>query len=177
MKTITVAQPYATLICAGVKTVENRSWSTKYRGEILIHSSAKWGGDFFEMPDLVIFQEYRRTVDFKDGHQIGDSEFLDLTVDGVLGLRKEGEPHRREFELIKTELATQQDEDQTVFPVSSIVGKATISDMVERDGAYEWILTDPVLFDYPTYPVKGKLRLWNFESTLTSDDPKTMIRR
>ncbi|MDR0568176.1 MAG: ASCH domain-containing protein [Spirochaetaceae bacterium] len=40
-KTLSVYQPYATLICAGVKTVENRKWTTKHRGKPLIHASGK----------------------------------------------------------------------------------------------------------------------------------------
>ena len=38
MKTLTVRQPWASLIAAGVKTIETRSWSTKYRGPLAIHA-------------------------------------------------------------------------------------------------------------------------------------------
>ncbi len=38
MKVITVKQPYASLIAAGIKEYEFRTWKTKYRGEILIHA-------------------------------------------------------------------------------------------------------------------------------------------
>ena len=38
MKAITISQPYASLISNGIKFVENRTWETKYRGEIAIHS-------------------------------------------------------------------------------------------------------------------------------------------
>ena len=53
MKAITVCQPYASLIVgwkgidpADVKRVENRTWSTAYRGLLLIHAgvSTKWLG-------------------------------------------------------------------------------------------------------------------------------------
>lgn len=40
MKTITIKQPWAMLICLGIKDIENRTWATKYRGSILIHASA-----------------------------------------------------------------------------------------------------------------------------------------
>lgn len=40
MKCISIRQPWASLICAGIKNVENRSWQTKYRGKILIHASS-----------------------------------------------------------------------------------------------------------------------------------------
>jgi hypothetical protein len=36
--TLTLWQPWASLVQAGVKTVETRSWSTKHRGRIAIHA-------------------------------------------------------------------------------------------------------------------------------------------
>ncbi len=41
MMTITVHQPYATLIVMGLKTMETRTWSTHYRGPLLIHASRR----------------------------------------------------------------------------------------------------------------------------------------
>lgn len=38
MKAITISQPYASLIATGAKFVENRTWSTSYRGPIAIHA-------------------------------------------------------------------------------------------------------------------------------------------
>lgn len=38
MKVITIKQPFATLIAAGLKEYEFRTWKTKYRGDILIHA-------------------------------------------------------------------------------------------------------------------------------------------
>lgn len=38
MKALTVRQPWASLIAAGVKTIETRSWSTRYRGPLAIHA-------------------------------------------------------------------------------------------------------------------------------------------
>lgn len=38
MKALTIRQPWASLIAEGVKTIETRSWSTKYRGPIAIHA-------------------------------------------------------------------------------------------------------------------------------------------
>lgn len=39
MKCLTVHQPWAWLIVNGHKDVENRVWSTRYRGPLLIHAS------------------------------------------------------------------------------------------------------------------------------------------
>ena len=39
IKTISVRQPWANLIVWGLKTIEIRTWSTQYRGALLIHAS------------------------------------------------------------------------------------------------------------------------------------------
>lgn len=41
MKALSIQQPWAWLIVNGYKSVENRSWPTKIRGEILIHAGKK----------------------------------------------------------------------------------------------------------------------------------------
>jgi hypothetical protein len=38
MKALTICQPYAALIVAGEKLVENRTWPTNYRGVLAIHA-------------------------------------------------------------------------------------------------------------------------------------------
>jgi predicted transcriptional regulator len=38
-KALSVRQPWAQLVVSGLKTVEVRSWTTNYRGRLLIHSS------------------------------------------------------------------------------------------------------------------------------------------
>jgi activating signal cointegrator 1 len=41
MKAITLWQPWATLIVIGMKSLETRSWATKYRGRLAIHASSR----------------------------------------------------------------------------------------------------------------------------------------
>src|SRR5260221_14030305 len=41
MKTLSVMQPWATLIVLGAKRIETRSWSTSYRGPLAIHASGR----------------------------------------------------------------------------------------------------------------------------------------
>jgi hypothetical protein len=47
-KVLTIRQPWAHLIVAGIKPVENRVWRTDYRGPILIHAAQIYDGT----PDL-----------------------------------------------------------------------------------------------------------------------------
>lgn len=41
MKCLSVSQPYADLIVKGKKTIELRTWNTKFRGEFLVHAPVK----------------------------------------------------------------------------------------------------------------------------------------
>jgi hypothetical protein len=41
LKVLTVRQPWASLIVAGIKDVENRSWSTKFPGKLGIHAGMR----------------------------------------------------------------------------------------------------------------------------------------
>lgn len=45
MKALTVRQPWAWAIARGHKPIENRSWTTSYRGPLAIHAAAKWDDD------------------------------------------------------------------------------------------------------------------------------------
>jgi hypothetical protein len=40
-KALSVRQPYAYLLVTGIKTCENRSWTTHHRGTLVIHAGAK----------------------------------------------------------------------------------------------------------------------------------------
>ncbi|PRF55466.1 ASCH domain-containing protein [Burkholderia multivorans] len=40
MKALSIRQPWAWLVAAGHKDIENRTWPTSYRGPLLIHASA-----------------------------------------------------------------------------------------------------------------------------------------
>ncbi|MDP9197309.1 MAG: ASCH domain-containing protein [Thermoproteota archaeon] len=39
MKCLSLKQPYAELLVCGKKTIEARSWNTKFRGQFLVHAS------------------------------------------------------------------------------------------------------------------------------------------
>jgi hypothetical protein len=44
MKTLTISQPWATLIAIGAKHIETRSWRTRYRGPLAIHAAKGLSG-------------------------------------------------------------------------------------------------------------------------------------
>jgi ASCH domain len=41
MKCLSLKQPYAELLVTGKKTIEVRTWNTKFRGQFLVHASKK----------------------------------------------------------------------------------------------------------------------------------------
>ena len=42
IKALSIRQPWASLIVAGIKPIENRTWYSNYRGPLLIHAAKKW---------------------------------------------------------------------------------------------------------------------------------------
>lgn len=52
-RALTIRQPWASLIAAGVKTIETRSWSTAYRGPLVIHA----GKTLYDAADCERFRD------------------------------------------------------------------------------------------------------------------------
>ena len=142
MKALTVKQPWASLICEGVKDIENRTWQTKFRGRILIHSAASpvKGLPCEVISDLQYASTFSKgklnALNGVNGAIIGSVEIVDCVINhssiwaeqAVIKLKKD-----REF--IK----------ETEVPI------------------YNWVLANPILFDKPIENVKGKLSLWDYE--------------
>lgn len=51
MKAITIRQPWASAIVAGIKTIEVRTWSTRHRGPLAIHAAATVDTDYWPAED------------------------------------------------------------------------------------------------------------------------------
>jgi hypothetical protein len=50
---ISILQPWAWLIVHGPKDIENRTWSTKRRGDVIIHAGKRWGREQHEDLEFV----------------------------------------------------------------------------------------------------------------------------
>lgn len=57
MKALTILQPWAELIATGQKRIENRVWSTSYRGLLAIHAGKSRSrlGDYEPLPERMEF--------------------------------------------------------------------------------------------------------------------------
>lgn len=78
MKAISLWQPWASLVPAGAKPVETRSWSTSYRGPLAIHA-AKTTDGFDELPgdcegDTEAGWRYGYIGDFQAGYCFRSSD-------------------------------------------------------------------------------------------------------
>lgn len=85
MKTITIKQPWASLIAHGIKDIENRTWKTNFRGRILVHAGkALYRTSIFETLKLEQYSAFRGKIGFSGldflepkGAIIGSVEVVD----------------------------------------------------------------------------------------------------
>lgn len=76
-KALTVRQPWAHLIMAGIKTIENRTWQTNYRGILYIHA----GSRMHETPIAEINRRHNLSIEVDQlqfGAIIGRVELVDI---------------------------------------------------------------------------------------------------
>lgn len=80
MRCLSIRQPWAWLVCAGMKRIENRTWSTDYRGTIAIHASTSNSvvKDYVRDRDTDSFS----VDDFAYGAIIGLADVADVRVFG-----------------------------------------------------------------------------------------------
>lgn len=136
MKVLTVKQPWAELICLGIKDVENRSWRCpkKFIGErVLIHAAKK---------------SYDGPLDFD---QI-------KAIDGFI--------YKKNVSREKVSILNPPEMWNTSAIIGSveIVDCVTNHPSVWAvDEWYNWVLANPVLFDKPILDVMGKLSFWDFD--------------
>lgn len=82
MKALTIKQPWASLIAAGVKDVENRTWDTRYRGPLLIHAGK--GVETIPTGVVELFSYDARAVlerDLPRGGIIARAQLVDVVTD------------------------------------------------------------------------------------------------
>lgn len=83
MKALSLRQPWAWLVVHGGKTIENRKWNTKFRGEFLIHAAKGMTGD--EYADALEFamsvnnrNPFPQSADLRRGGIIGRARLVDV---------------------------------------------------------------------------------------------------
>lgn len=79
MKVLSIRQPWAWLIVNGHKDIENRTWSTRFRGEVLIHASKGMTRDEYEQASHFAFHVH-------GGCDLGLPSFEMLERGGIVGV-------------------------------------------------------------------------------------------
>ncbi len=132
-KVLSLLQPWASLVVMGLKTIETRSWTTHYRGPLLIHASkGKAGAAVAEGP---VFRKH--IPDFRAlpfGAIIGEARLAD-----VLRIEETGLPPEH--------LARLTLEERAFGDYGA--------------GRYAWMLEGAVAWA-EIIPARGHLGLWEF---------------
>jgi hypothetical protein len=185
-KTLSVRQPYATLICAGIKTVENRTWKTDYRGRILIHAS----GDQTDWLDWrCLPKSFEEFIDECDRNRDNSEDVVfgnDPLEDAPELFKRFVILQRRLFgyynihdagdvKCLSDKGLWKEKLEKYGYALTSmaIIGEVNLVGIVrdsddyfaERD-CFHWILDNAVWYDKPVSNVVGRLRLWNYEGVL-----------
>jgi hypothetical protein len=77
MKALSIRNPYAWCVVVGFKPVDNRTWTTTYRGPLLIHAGARLHDDTVEQLEAQFGVNIDRAA-FQFGGIIGRVELVDV---------------------------------------------------------------------------------------------------
>jgi len=138
IKVLTVRQPWASLIMAGVKNIENRSRRTLHRGPLVIHAAAGY------YPDA---EQAEREFCAKIGAAFPKS----LLRGGIIGV----------VDLVG--VVWEVGEPGSNFETDD----AALPDPLDGSwflGPYGWVLANPRPCEF--YPCKGQLGLWRIREDL-----------
>lgn len=141
MKALSVKQPWAYLLCAGIKDVENRTWRLpeKHIGErILIHASA----DKKTSMIALTLEQHDNFIGRIDIRRLKPcDQWLRSAIIGSV-------------RLVGCAINHDSIWAEKCDPVYSYkTGKIV-------EATYNWIVADPVLFENPILNVKGRLGFW-----------------
>ncbi|MES2765497.1 MAG: ASCH domain-containing protein [Bacteroidota bacterium] len=143
MKVLSLIQPWASLVVIGAKQIEVRKWKTTYRGELLIHASKGFPGEY----QYLCWQEPFKSV-LKTAHLSVENLPLGAVIGKVVlkdckMIVDKPEEFLKEAEMIAPPSPERDFDDYSV-------------------GKWAWIFSHAELFKTPI-PAKGALRLWDFE--------------
>lgn len=144
MKTLTLTQPWASLVARGAKKVETRSWRTSYRGPLAIHAARRfpiWARCYaMAEPCRPAFQGFPEAMAEAAGFPLG-VVIATCTLTDCVPTEK--------FDKIGGGLLSEQEREFGDY----------------APGRFAWLLEDIKLLPEPI-PARGALSLWNWEPTI-----------
>lgn len=152
VKVLSVKNPFAYLILQGGKDVENRTWTTDYRGRLYIHVSGDTLPFLTDEPNLT--DDYARKLEV----------FLDTLAEYYSKCDIDKGTTAESFMN-----AVIDNPELWILKSQSIIGYVDLVDIIPNssspwsiEGQYHWILKNPTLLENPIRQVKGRLGLWNY---------------
>jgi hypothetical protein len=157
LKTLSVKNPLSYLIATGIQNIENREFTTEYRGDIYIHSSGKY--DYKELivediPDC-LKDEYGKYV--KNLESNDDIDNLSPDLELLIQLQEAAEYNFKKYK-------------KPLFKCNAIIGKVKLADIqygstdkYGKTGMYNWKFSDWEPFDKPILHIAGKPGLFEVE--------------
>lgn len=80
MKALSIRQPWAWLIVAGHKDVENRTWTSSFRGRFLIHTGKTFDHDGYKWVLSEMGVALPDPSEFERGGIVGEAEMIDCVT-------------------------------------------------------------------------------------------------
>ena len=85
-RALSIRQPWALMIVLGYKPVENRTWKTKYRGDLLIHAAQKFDNEGYRwikqnFPHIELPPANGFLNGFQRGGIIGSARLVDCVTE------------------------------------------------------------------------------------------------
>lgn len=134
-RALSLTQPFASLVVAGAKRVETRSWPTRHRGALAIHASKafpRWAMELCAEPPFVaelLCAGFGSAAELPRGMIVGSVYVADCVPSTGM-------------------------ECDRLSDIERAFGDYT-------PGRFGWLLDDPVTYD-PPVPCKGALGIWKF---------------
>jgi hypothetical protein len=142
MKGLTMTQPWATLVAIGENSIETRSWTTRYRGQLAIHSAKGFPTDARELCGVSPCREVLARAGYRDATELPRGEIIAVaTLVDVMDF------DASTLKNVRSRAARGE------FPRH----EADFGDF--SAGRYGWVLKDVVQLEHPI-AAKGMLGLW-----------------
>jgi hypothetical protein len=148
VKALTMTQPWATLVAIGENTIETRSWGTRYRGTLIVHSAKGFPRDARELcaedpyREVLARNGYAAASDLPLGQVIAVADLVDVMKFSRTSLRD-----------------VRERSDRGEFPPH----EADFGDF--SAGRYGWVLKNVRQLNKPI-AARGMLGLWQVSGAL-----------
>lgn len=175
MQALSVANPVGYLVVSGAKDIENRTWSTKFRGRLAIHSSGKL--DYFAIDSDVIPE---KVAQLYAGQPLPDPPTIEAVLAYADTCDRSAAAVARLYALaaeyygmpegmadVEACKAASKRVDWLFLRSGAIIGDVELIDVIEdsespwaEPGKKHWVLGSPRMYVRPVVNVQGRLRLF-----------------